>query len=366
MTKVLESSALDPEKREQWNARLSDKDDLVTSAGATCRFEVVRLIDQVLAPREAERVIWHIAHDESDSFFPCVIIPKSTGPAVWSELRPITDLYPGRSAPAVKFRDDDTANDLLNAAFLNWRRWDSLITNVLADSAFEQKLLDVAIANGFKPVIRSETECPYIQLPNSWHKLYDSFGKKFRYNIRNSEKLLRERGAIELRRFTDTTSVDEFLEDFLSVERLSWKQEAGTSITRNPEQLKFHTELAPVAAAADIFRGYVLYLDETPIAHIFGLYDQGTFYCLKLSYVEALKKFAPGITITAMAIKDLVDNSAKLWDFVGPTEGYKRRWAKESYVVRKYVFFSRTLRGRLLNIRRRLRSVFRQRASKQR
>ena len=125
-----------------------------------------------------------------------------------------------------------------------------------------------------------------------------------------------------------------------------------------------HSELAPIAAASDIFRGYILYLDKAPIAHIYGLYDQGAFYCLKLSYVETLKKFGPGIAITAMAIKDLIDNSARLWDFVGPTEGYKRRWAKESYTIRKYVFFSRTLQGRMLNLGRRLRLFIRQPASK--
>ena len=359
MTNLLEGSELDPGQQLQWNAQLSTEGDVLASAGATCRFEIARLVDRVLVPPDAARVIWSVADDDAQSFLPCRINSESEGPFAWSELRPITDIYPGRSAPIVCFGNVRAVRSLIKAPFDNWSRWDCFRTNALAKSAYERELVEVAGASGFVPFIAAETEIPYFPLPDNWDELYGSFSKKFRYNIRHSENQLGERGKLKLRCFTEASDVEEFLGDFLSVERLSWKQEAGTSITRNPEQLKL-----PIAAASGIFRGYILYLDETPIAHIYGLYDQGTFYCLKLSYVEALKKLAPGITITAMAIKDLIDNSARLWDFVGPTEDYKRRWAKESYTIRKYVFFSRTLRGRMLNMRRRLRSFIRQRASK--
>lgn len=364
MTKVIEKSELDPGQQLQWNAQLSTERDVLASAGATCRFEIARLVDRVLVPPDAARVIWSVADNDGQSFLSCHIDSKSAGPFAWSELRPITDRYPGRSAPIVCFGDVGAVRSLIKVPFDKWSRWDCFRTDALANGAYERELVDVADASGFAPFIAAEIEIPYILLPDNWDELYGNFSKKFRYNIRQSQNQLGKRGKLELRCFTEASDVEEFLGDFLSVERLSWKQEAGTSITQNPEQLKLHSELAPIAAAGDIFRGYILYLDETPIAHIYGLYDQGTFYCLKLSYVEALKKFGPGIAITAMAIKDLIDNSARLWDFVGPTEGYKRRWAKESYTIRKYVFFSRTLRGRMLNMCRRLRSFIRQPASK--
>ena len=354
MTKVLENSELAPELHDQWNGQFGSGDTPPTGAGVMCRLEVVDIIDKVLIPPHAKRVIWSITDQNSGSFFPCVISSKSAGPISWSELKPIPDHYPVRSAPAANFDDGETVSDLLSAPFDNWRRWDCFITNAIAGGKYEKKLLEVGRANGFEPTVISEIHCPYIRLPDNWSSLYDNYAKKFRYTIRHGEKLLSDRGTLELRCFTEADNVDNFLHDFLSVEKLSWKEETGTSITQNPEQERFYSKLAPVAAATGLFRAYILYLDGAAIAHIYGLYCDDTFYCLKLSFVEAYKKCSPGIIITAMAIKDLINESAKLWDFVGPTEEYKKRWAKETYGIRTYVFFSRTLKGRALFFRRML------------
>ena len=72
-----------------------------------------------------------------------------------------------------------------------------------------------------------------------------------------------------------------------------------------------------------IFRGYVLYLDDLPIAHVYGVLLGWIFYSLKLSYSEEYRKYSPGIVVTALALQGLIAEGVKFWDFSGPTEDYK-------------------------------------------
>ena len=181
--------------------------------------------------------------------------------------------------------------------------------------------------------------------------------KKFRYNMRNGQKLLSEVGRLSFERMTEENEVSRFLDDAYSIEKRSWKEAAGTSITTNPLQETFHSRLAPIAASNRIFRGYVLYLDDLPISHVYGLMCGDVFYSLKLSHCEQHRKYSPGIVMIALAIQDLISDGVKFWDFSGPTEEYKRRWTKDAYCLRTYTVFSRTIRGRLLRLRSKIKDL---------
>jgi CelD/BcsL family acetyltransferase involved in cellulose biosynthesis len=132
---------------------------------------------------------------------------------------------------------------------------------------------------------------------------------------------------------------------------------AGTSLTANTLQENFHSRLAPIAAATDMFRGYILYLNGAPIAHVFGMLCDGVFYSLKLSYSEDYRKYSPGIVTTALVIQKLILERVKFWDFAGPTEDYKRRWTGKSYSLRTLTFFSQSPRGKFLKLRRKIRGL---------
>ena len=359
MTNVRELSDLSKGLKSGWNADLNRGRSPLEGTTVISRFEFVDVLNHVLVPDSAERVIWTTKSNDQSYYFPCYIDRKSDRLFSWLELKHIPDLYPGRSGPAFLIGSGTESVAFLNRIFEEQDRWHSFSLCVLADGPMERHLLETAKLMNYEPLMESSQEYPYIEFPATWDDFYGSLAKKFRYNIRNSQKLLSDIGGLSLERMTDEKDVPRFLEDAYAVERLSWKEDAGTSITTNSFQEVFHSRLAPTVASDRIFRGYVLYLDGSPIAHVYGLLCGNVFYSLKLSYSEQIRKYSPGTVMTALAIQDLISDGVKFWDFSGPMEAYKKRWTKDAYCLRTYTVFGRNVHGAgCSRLRRKIRRIF--------
>lgn len=355
MIDVDELSELSSRQEKSWNRGLSHVQSSLEYSTVISRFEFVDLLNRILVSDAAERIIWRIESNNQSYFFPCYVEKRSGKFLSWLELRHISDLYPGRSGPSVLVGGTNESLALVDQVFGEQGRWHSFSLCVLGDGPMERHLLATAKNSGFEFFLDSSLEYPYIELPTTWDEFYGGLAKKFRYNIRNSQKLLAEVGELSLERITDEKDVRRFLDHAYLVERRSWKESAGTSLTTNKRQAEFHSRLAPIAASNGIFRGYILYLDGSPIAHVYGLLSDNVFYSLKLSYSEQFRKYSPGIVVTARAIQDLILTGVEYWDFSGPTEEYKRRWTNDAYCLKTYTFFSHNTRGRLLKVRRKIR-----------
>jgi CelD/BcsL family acetyltransferase involved in cellulose biosynthesis len=357
MKSVTEKTELRREDSSGWNDGLQGTFPFHESSGVLARYEFIKILDRVMVPDSAKRFIWSIESEQRHFYLPCFLETKSSAIFSWTLLRQISDLYPGRSESALLMTDSAASSALYDKAFAMHESWDCFSICVLGDGQAELDLLASAERSGFKPVLEESNFYPYIDLPDNWDELYAGFAKKFRYNIRNSEKLLRKQGDLTLDRVTDPDEIERFLDHAFSIERLSWKEAAGTSITKNAHQEDFHSRLAHATASTGIFRGYVLYLDDSPIAHVYGVLLGGIFYSLKLSYSEEYRKYAPGIVVTALALQDLIAEGVKFWDFSGLSEDYKRRWTGKEYCLRMYKFFGKGVRGRLLAVREILRRI---------
>jgi len=208
--------------------------------------------------------------------------------------------------------------------------------------------------------VDSETFYPYIEFPETWEQMKERFGKKFRYNLRSRKKKLEQIGEVSITCYSSPDQTAEFLEKMLGIERNSWKESSGTSITTNANQKLFHTKLAEAASQRGMLQGYVMELSHKPIAHIYGLYWQNTFFCLKSSICEEFRKYSPGVVLKAMVMERLVNTSAGYWDFVGPSEDHKLRWTKDNYSIRNYIVFNTTVMGQLLEKKMKMGNLFRE------
>lgn len=357
MTVIQELSELPVDEKHLWDGSVSGGEAFRDNFGVLSKFAFVDVLNRVLVPEAAKRVIWRVGSGENVVFFPCYLEKKARRLLGWTELKPICDLYPGRSAAAVTVGGDRECLALLDSVFDAQKRWDSFSLTVLAGGRMEEHILAISGQRKIEPFVDFVLEYPYIELPDQWDDLYGSYAKKFRYNIRNSTKLLKELGDLELVQFTEQKEVPQFLSDVYSIERSSWKEAAGTSLTANKKQEDFHSELASIAAATGIFKGYILYLNGAPIAHVFGVLSDGVFYSLKLSYSEEYRKYSSGIVITSLVIQKLILEHVKFWDFSGPTEDYKRRWTSNAYSLRTLTFFSKNSRGQFLKMKRKIKGL---------
>ena len=116
----------------------------------------------------------------------------------------------------------------------------------------------------------------------------------------------------------------------LDIERGSWKHEAGTAITNSPTQEKFYRALFPAALQGGLLAGMILYLDERPIAHNFGLRRGPTYCCLKHSNLQEYQSLSPSQLLNAQLIQVLRSQGVETYDFMGKSEPHKLKWSKNT------------------------------------
>ena len=268
----------------------------------------------------------------------------------WQKLGCVPNLYPGRAGIIYDLSVPDMADALASAVLRDSESWDAFSITVVANSNTELAILEAARAQAFAYRIVSELDIPFIAFPPTWDEYIASLPKKFRYTIRSGEKLLKKLGKLEMRLYTESEQCDEFLKLAYAIERKSWKEGTGTSLTRQPIQKRFHEQLAPVAAELGMFRGYVLLLDGEPIAHIYGLQFGDVLCDLKESFDKKYADSSPGSVLKGLVMQELIGGTIKSWDFIGRAEFHKLRWTNDVYKQRHYVFYAGG-KGRLLRWR---------------
>jgi CelD/BcsL family acetyltransferase involved in cellulose biosynthesis len=184
-------------------------------------------------------------------------------------------------------------------------------------------------------------------LPGSFDEYFKTLKPNFRTEVRRGERRLREIGDVTSKIFTTVADVDQLWGAVCSIERESWKEAAGTSITTNSSQEIFYREFLPRGAAAGQLFSPVLYLDGRPIAHKICLVRDGVAAILKMSYVDDLKRYYPSTVLLAAYFQEVIARGTRFLDFMGVCDDFKMRWTNLTYGRTKYTIYRRTLAGRL-------------------
>jgi CelD/BcsL family acetyltransferase involved in cellulose biosynthesis len=321
--------------------RLSDRQaHLPQGIGPICHPELTLLTKELLAPQSELRVITSRDRDGRIAILPCFREQDRIRFLSLRKLGCVPNLYPGRIGIIHDESAPHTADSLASALLDDANDWDMFSITTVADSRTESAILGAAGRRGLSYRILSETDIPFIVFPSTWEEYAGSLAKKVRYTIRSGEKHLRELGTLEMRSFTQPEHCDDFLHLSYMVERKSWKERAGTSLTQQPAQERFHERLAPVAAKLNLFRGYILLLNGEPLAHIYGLQNGSVFCDLKESFDNAYGRFSPGSVLKALVMQKLIREGIRCWDFVGRAEFHKLRWTDRTYRQRQYVIYA--------------------------
>jgi CelD/BcsL family acetyltransferase involved in cellulose biosynthesis len=262
--------------------------------------------------------------------------------------------------------------ELLGATLGNVRQafgaWLSLRMMLVEGSEGEALLAEVCTRYGYRAIADSEEPSPYFPLLADAAEFSARMSKGLKQTLRTAANKLKALGVLELREIGPEADADWAIESILTIERASWKQEAGTAITCHPEQERFYRELFPRAARAGLLYGQIALLNGRPIAYNFGLLHAGVFCCLKHSQTLEHQGLSPGQLINAEMIGRVRERGAAVYDFMGKVEPHKMRWSDANglYTRRHVWIYPPTLGGRLAwllhTLKRRLRRVLRRAA----
>ncbi len=116
---------------------------------------------------------------------------------------------------------------------------------------------------------------------------------KFRQNVRRSIRKLDSLGALRFETVTDGRDLKRAVQDFLLLEKRSWKGRQGTALACDPQDLSF-AELALKSGGAPKVACDVLSLDGKAIAANVNLITGNCLFGFKSAFDDAYRKYSPG------------------------------------------------------------------------
>jgi CelD/BcsL family acetyltransferase involved in cellulose biosynthesis len=202
--------------------------------------------------------------------------------------------------------------------------------------------------DGWSTAVAPGGDCPVIRLVgHTWESLLTSLGPSHRANVR---RRLKQLGAAFDMRFTRVAADDErrvALTALAGWHRQRFERCGGSTAFMTPELCAFHDEATRAALDAGWLRMYLLRLDETPAAVMYGFMYDRQFYFYQHGFDERYGRYSVGLVLMAQTIRAAIDEGAETFDLLWGTESYKALWTQERRQLQQIHLFSPRFSGRL-------------------
>ena len=136
-------------------------------------------------------------------------------------------------------------------------------------------------------------------------------GKK-RKELRRQTKRLGEQGEVTYGHHLDAEGLDQWVDEFLQLEKAGWKGESGSALDSSPKTRAFFQEVLAGAAAAGQLERRDIRLDGKPLAMLVNFLSPPGGFGFKTAFDEQYSRFSPGVLLQIENLKFL-DLPATRW-----------------------------------------------------
>ena len=182
---------------------------------------------------------------------------------------------------------------------------------------------------------QSESELPYVTLPNTWDEYLAGRSSNFRQQVRRRERKLEKLGRVELRQAgRDTLDAD--LKTLFDLHLRRW-EERGRSALEDPVARDYISRFAAAAEGRGWLRLNVLEVDGKAVAAFLGWRVGARYAFYQSGFDPEWAEHSVGVVLLAMTIRSAIEEGAHEFDMLLGTESYKRRFADRSRPVETIV-----------------------------
>ena len=191
------------------------------------------------------------------------------------------------------------------------------------DISFFEMIESICRKHGFVCISRESYPSPYLNITTDWQTFLSSKSKHFRNELKRKTTKINKAGTVNFERITDAGRCESAMADIFDIERNSWKEKAATSFTAEAGLEDFYAEAARVFAGKGELLIYMLYFNSVPVAYIYGIVYNNTYYALKTSYHGGYRELSPGVIVFNYAFQDIFKSGLRQFDFLGAESQWK-------------------------------------------
>lgn len=185
-------------------------------------------------------------------------------------------------------------------------------------------------------------------LPESLDELLEKrMSKKHRYWAKRLMRILEKDfpKGVRMARFSRPDEMEKLFKDVIVVARKTYQWGLGAGFRDNEEQ----RERLRLEAKNGWHRGYVLYLNEEPVAFWICIVYRDTVYSAYTGYDPRHRKYEPGTVLFLNMIGELSREKKRELDFGPGSAFYKERFGDASFMESTLCIFAPSFRGMFFN-----------------
>jgi CelD/BcsL family acetyltransferase involved in cellulose biosynthesis len=279
-------------------------------------------------------------------FWPFFECPAVAGKGLWPAIGETADNFAPIIDPTLEA--DEFEQHLKNLIRLTLEDYQFIWTPLLPESFYNEKLASVL------PKISKYNTCASRTCNHQIHREalepFDDFykrkiSKKSRYNLRRSEKQLRELGEFQHEKITAVDQAMLVFFDLVGVESKSWKGDKGVGIFSKPSWKKFYRKLLPELAETGELTIDLLRIDGKLIAYEFSV-QRGAYRALhSQSYLTEYHEYSPGTVLRYYTFKQAFEDGVEILDFMQGPALYKEQYANYTQSLLDFSCFAPNWKG---------------------
>lgn len=190
-----------------------------------------------------------------------------------------------------------------------------------------------------------------LSVPASMEEYFNSIDYKFRKNLRRSQRNLIKfypSGTV-VRCFQKVEEVNTFMRDAEIIAAKSYQRSMNVGFKYDSETL----ELVTLAARLGWFRGYILYIDDTPVAFERTTQYGHILFCENAAYDSSYRNVEPGTNLFLKLLEDICgEGKINYIDFGFGDAFYKKNFCNQVLQEESVYIFAPTFKSVSINIMR--------------
>lgn len=182
--------------------------------------------------------------------------------------------------------------------------------------------------------------CPFIDLSaHTWESYLAGLGSAHRYNFRRRLRKLEKEWHVSFEQVECEQMRAVALRMLIELHRRRWHERGDPGAFNTRGLVGFHEELSRIALERAWLRLFVLRLNGTPAAALYGFNYHGTFYFYQSGFDPKFNRYSVGLVAMGLAIRHALEEKARIYDFLRGDEPYKSLWAHDrSELIRLELF----------------------------
>jgi CelD/BcsL family acetyltransferase involved in cellulose biosynthesis len=172
-------------------------------------------------------------------------------------------------------------------------------------------------------------QCAFIDVSShSWDAYLATLGPSHRANLRRGLRKAAGAYKLEFVKVQSEAERNHALATLLVLHDRRWRNRGGSNAFNTPALRAFHEEVSQHALRRGWLRLFLLVLDGTPAAALYGFRYGPTFYYYQSGFDPAFAPLSVGSLAVGLSIRSATDEGADEFDLLHGDEPYKRFWAR--------------------------------------